>query len=35
MERLAGGVYVEDATWGKLKDLADKYGVTGKCDFSE
>jgi uncharacterized oxidoreductase len=35
IDRLANGVYVEDATWGKLKDLADKYGVADKCDFSE
>lgn len=35
IDRLANGVYVEDATWGKLKDLADKYGVAEKCDFSE
>ena len=33
-ERLANGIYVEDATWDKLKGLADKYGVMDRCDFS-
>lgn len=32
---LRDGIYVEDQTWNRLKALADKYGVTAKCDFSE
>ena len=35
LDRLSNGVFVEVVTWTKLKDLADKYGVTGSCNFSE
>jgi len=35
LDRLSNGVFVEDVTWTKLKDLADKYGVAGSCNFSE
>ena len=34
-ERLANGVFVEDITWKKLKELADKYDVAEDCDFGE
>jgi uncharacterized oxidoreductase len=29
-ERAAKGIEVEDATWGKLVELARGYGVAGK-----
>ena len=29
-ERAAQGIEVEDATWGKLVELAQGYGVAGK-----
>ena len=32
-DRRANGITVEDATWGKLKDLAQQYGLTAKLGF--
>ena len=32
-DRRANGISVEDATWGKLKDLAQQYGLTSKLGF--
>ena len=32
-DRRANGITVEDATWGKLKDLAQQFGLTSKLGF--
>jgi LDH2 family malate/lactate/ureidoglycolate dehydrogenase len=32
-DRRANGISVEDATWGKLKDLAQQFGLTAKLGF--
>jgi len=32
-DRRANGIPVEDATWAKLKELADGYGLTAKLGF--
>ena len=32
-DRRANGITVEDATWGKLKDLAQQFGLTAKLGF--
>ena len=34
-DRSANGIEVEDATWFKLRQLADGYGLTEKLDFEE
>src|SRR5277367_3151766 len=34
-DRRANGIEVEDATWYKLRQLADDYGLTEKLEFEE
>jgi uncharacterized oxidoreductase len=34
-DRRQNGIEVEDATWYKLRQLADSYGLTEKLDFEE
>ena len=34
-DRRQNGIEVEDATWYKLRELADGYGLSEKLDFEE
>ena len=34
-DRSANGIEVEAATWYKLRELADGYGLSDKLDFEE
>ena len=33
-DRRANGIEVEDATWGRIKSLADAHGLSGKLNLS-